>query len=113
MDRASQHKGTPRVRRAIGFACVVLIGATALSGCREDEQGRVIYYQAGVYKGKADTPISDKARAEARDRTYLQAGVTGMVGGAPVPNRGDVRRPEHPSNLDYNALAERLRAQGG
>lgn len=109
MDTALHYK----VMRALGFACVLVIGATALTGCRDDEQGRVINYLPGVYKGKADTPISDKARADALNRTYLQAGATGMASGAPVPDRGDVRRPGEPSNLDHEALAKRLRAQGG
>ncbi len=99
--------------RALGLACVLAIGTMALNGCREDEQARLIDYQPGVYKGKPDTPISEKARADARDRAYLQAGAVGMAGGGPRPDGGDVRRPGEPSNLDHDALKRRLRAQGG
>jgi len=99
--------------RALGLAGVVLVGTVALSGCREDEQARLINFEPGVYKGKPDTPLSDKARADARDRTYLQAGVVGMGGGGAKRDGGDVRRPGEASNLDHRALLNRLRSQGG
>ncbi len=99
--------------RALGMACVLLVGTAALSGCRDDEQARMINFEPGVYKGKPDTPLSDKARADARDRTYLQAGAVGMASGGSAPTRGDVRRPGETSKLDHRALELRLRAQGG
>ena len=99
--------------RVLGIIGVVIIGTSALVGCREDEQARLIDYQPGVYKGKPDTPLSAKALADARKRILLQAGSVGMSGGGSRPVDGDVRRPGQPSNLDRDALARRLRAQGG
>jgi len=99
--------------RVLGMVCVLLVGTVALSGCRDDEQSRMINYKAGVYKGKPDTPLTDKARSDARERTYLQAGVVGMTGGGAKRDGGDVRRPGEASNLDHRALLNRLRSQGG
>ena len=110
MDKASQHT----LMRTLTIACVFVIGTMALSGCREDEQARVLNYQPGVYKGKPDTDITSVARANARDRTYKQAGAAGMLsGGSAGPDRGDVRRPGQPSKLDLKALTLRARTQGG
>lgn len=109
MDTTSRHK----VMRALGVVSVLLIGTATLAGCRDDEQSRLINYQPGVYKGKPDTPISDKARADAKVRVFLQAGAVGMAGGGAKPDGSDVRRPGEPSNLDHNSLKNRLRSQGG
>jgi hypothetical protein len=57
-------------------AVLVLLALTgalsALQGCREDEQDRVLFYEPGVYKGEADPPLSDADVDELRQRARQQ-----------------------------------------
>jgi len=89
--------------RAAGLlALAVLI----LSACRAEEQGRVVRYEPGVYKGKPDTQVSEDRLQELRERARLQgagAGVGSLGGGAAS---GDNVRPPADSG-------ERLKLQGG
>ena len=94
-----------RVVKTLG---VIAIAAMALTACRADEQGRMIRYEPGVYKGKPHTQLSDSQLEELRNRTRSQAGAvgTGFSGGAaPVAAESDVRAP--------GELKERARQQGG
>jgi hypothetical protein len=54
----------------------VLVGAALaaalLAGCRDEEQGRHLVFQAGKYEGKPDTEPSDQARKSLRDRIATQ-----------------------------------------
>lgn len=60
-------------------AAVALV-ALALAGCRQNEQGRVLWYQAGVFKGhNPDKPLSAADLAQIRERTMNQSG--GGIGG--------------------------------
>ena len=79
-------------RAAIVIGCAAVV-ALSLGACREDEQGRVLLYQKGVYLGKADTEPSEQARRGARNRmNYL--GRDGGMGGGGAPSRApDVRPP--------------------
>lgn len=53
----------------------LLIAGAGLSGCREDEQGRVLLYEKGTYLGEPDDPLEkDKVRA-LRSRARRQAGL--------------------------------------
>ena len=57
-------------------ALVVLIGAIVLvGGCRPSEKDRLIRYEPGQYRGKADQPLSEEARRALRNRHAGQAGV--------------------------------------
>lgn len=96
-----------RLVRTLGVAAVASI---ALVGCRAEEQGRIIKYEPGVYKGKADTQLSKADIAALRERTLRQSGVTAASGGgAPGPKPGnDVRPPQSASEL-----TSRARLQGG
>ena len=53
---------------ALGLAALVV-----LAGCREEEQGRIIGYEPGVYQGKADTPLSAETLDTLRSRASLQS----------------------------------------
>jgi hypothetical protein len=45
------------VFRAVCLGIVFL--ALGLQGCREDEQGRVVFHEKGAYAGKSDQKLSD------------------------------------------------------
>jgi len=84
---------TTRVARALG---VIAVAAIALTACRAEEQGRMIRYEPGVYKGKPDTQLSDSQLEELRNRTLSQGGVSGAGfagGAAPKSVESDVRAP--------------------
>lgn len=52
----------------LGLAVISLTG-----GCREQEQGRVLQYQKGVYLGKVDKPTDAATRAALRGRAWSQS----------------------------------------
>lgn len=80
-----------RLGAALRLGAVAAIVALALVGCRQSEQGRVLWYQQGVMKGaNPSKPLSQADLAQLRQRTQIQAeggigssseGVSGMVGG--------------------------------
>ncbi|RAU22333.1 hypothetical protein CU669_09455 [Paramagnetospirillum kuznetsovii] len=51
----------------------VMLGLVLLVGCNADERGHVVCLEKGVYKGKADTQISDATRTDLRQRIALQS----------------------------------------
>ncbi len=57
---------------ALRLGC--LLGATlaVLSACREEEQGRVLIHEKGVYLGTPDVAISDAALQDLRHRAFQQ-----------------------------------------
>lgn len=94
-----------RVVKSLGM---IAVAAVALTACRAEEQGRMIRYEPGVYKGKPDNQLSDAQLGELRARTRSQAGVAtaGFAGGAaPKASDKDVRPP--------NDLKDRALKQGG
>ncbi|HBC07490.1 MAG TPA: hypothetical protein DC046_07890 [Rhodospirillaceae bacterium] len=96
---------TARMVRTLG---VIAVAAVALTACRADEQGRMIRYEPGVYKGKPDAQLSESRLEELRNRTRSQGGVTGTGyagGAAPNAAEPDVRPP--------GELNERTQKQGG
>ena len=97
--------GMARMARMLGLIAVT---AVVLSACRAEEQGRLIEYEPGVYKGKPDTELSDSQLENLRERARCQAGASGagFSGGAKVQDSGsDVRVPG-----DMNT---RMQNQGG
>lgn len=53
-------------------ALVAAIGMIGLAGCREDEKGRIINLEQGVYKGNPDTALDDGQVDELRSRAARQ-----------------------------------------
>ncbi|HEX6144994.1 MAG TPA: hypothetical protein VFZ01_19930 [Geminicoccaceae bacterium] len=60
-----------RAYRRIG-----LLGALAVlllvQGCREEEQGQILFHEKGVYQGQADEPLDDERLDELRSRARAQ-----------------------------------------
>lgn len=54
-------------------AGVLAVTMVVLAGCDEDEQGRSLYYEKGVYQGAEDTGIDDEVRRELRQRARRMA----------------------------------------
>jgi hypothetical protein len=106
------------MRRMI-FACAaIVLAAGALAGCRDEEQGRLLIHEKGVYAGPADTALSKAQLGELTDRAALQGDTaTGGPAGGPATADTPVRETSAPAqesttpNLD-KALSERLRLQG-
>jgi len=48
------------------------LGAAALTGCREDEQDRIIVFEQGVYRGNPHQPLSAEQVDELRSRALQQ-----------------------------------------
>ncbi len=100
------------------LACLVAVGAS-LGACREDEQGRVLIYEKGVYLGKPDTPVSEDARRALLARIQHQSERAGAQGGggAPSGTPPEVRPPPGASSgstpLPIDILRERIRRQSG
>lgn len=80
---------------------LITISLFVLVGCRAEEQGRVVNYEPGVYKGKPDTRLSAVQRRALRQRSqYPNAnekpadGNTVATRPTGVPSSRDVRKPE-------------------
>ena len=95
----------------ITLACLVAVGAS-LGACREDEQGRVLLYDKGVYLGKPDTPVSQQARRALSIRIQRQNELTGPQGGG-GPGSGTPPDVRPPASTPLDALRERARRQSG
>lgn len=99
----------------IGLAAAL---ALTLGACREDERGRRLTYEPGVYKGKPDTPLSEQARRSLKTRILRQRLAGGLSGGGGAPERAppDVRPPSGAvgggSAIPLDALRLRARRQG-
>lgn len=50
----------------------LIVALAVLTGCREQEQDRVLLYKKGTYLGQADTPLSDDQVRELRRRNAMQ-----------------------------------------
>lgn len=97
----SKHKAT------LMWTFVVAAALLALAGCRAEEQGRVLRYEAGVYKGKADSRLNDGQLRELNQRAAMQSGVDSSTGGAPQRNP-DVVRPKQSETVDWKVLEKRI-----
>lgn len=49
-----------------------LVTLALLAGCNADERGHVVSLDKGVYKGAADTQLSDATRETLKQRTQFQ-----------------------------------------
>jgi hypothetical protein len=95
----------------VTLACLVAVGAS-LGACREDEQGRVLLYDKGVYLGKPDTPVSKQARRALSIRIQRQNELSGPQGGG-GPGSGTPPDVRPPASTPLDALRERARRQSG
>ncbi|MEL6962109.1 MAG: hypothetical protein AAFO01_05085 [Pseudomonadota bacterium] len=58
-------------KQALLIAAIVGV-AMGISGCREDEQGRPMVKQKGLYEGQPDETLSEDTRSALRARTEGQ-----------------------------------------
>ncbi len=86
---------------------LLTVAAVSLGACREDEQGRVLLFNKGVYLGKADTDISAKARRDLNERIRRQSAGGGSGGGGSRP--ADVRLPPGAAPSAASAASKALR----
>jgi len=100
------------VRKISKLTGLAILGVLVLAGCRAEEQGRLINYEPGVYKGKPDTELTEVQRRILRQRSLYQgAGVASGGGAVPTKSR-DVRQPSG-SAIDQKKLRNRTKMQGG
>lgn len=59
----------PRRRLLLAVTAVSIL---ALGACREEEQGRVLMQEKGVYQGQSDEPLTEEQLRELRFRTNHQ-----------------------------------------
>ena len=97
-------------KKILMLSAAVFALAVMLSGCRAEEQGRVLQYEAGTYKGKTDTKLGSNQIRVLQDRTALQTGVSAQSGGSPTRNP-DVIRPKASETIDWKALDSRFDGQ--
>ena len=104
--------GLLRTATVMGLAAAV---ALMLGACREDESDRRVMFEPGVYKGKADTPISATAKRALMTRIQLQnalaGGLSGGAGGAPGSAAPNVRPPSGAAGRAIPLDAQRQRAR--
>lgn len=100
--------------KIFGVLCFSLV---VLAGCRPEEQGRPLNYEAGVYPGKAPTSsISQDDLAELRQRSLLQGGIpaggSGSGSGGGPTTGTNVRPPVNETDAN-KVLQERGKLQSG
>lgn len=105
------------MKRAFLAAGLLVLVPLLLASCRPEEQGRIRSYQAGMYQGKPDTPLSAEARKALRERGQQQLGAFGSGLGAGLPGGGGSApaSAEQPAKPDpakaKSGLNQRLRRQ--
>lgn len=65
---------TRRFLPAAAGLAVVLLLSVGLGACREEEQGRKLFYEKGIYGGQSDTEIPDETLSNLRQRVNQQRG---------------------------------------
>jgi hypothetical protein len=82
-----------RTGKSLVILGLAFSAALLLSSCRAEEQGRVWDLFPGVYKGKADTQLSQAQVKSLRQRANRQSDVVSPPGGGAKAG-GDVRPPD-------------------
>jgi len=59
------------MHRLMSKALVLGVVALAVAGCREEEQGRPLTFEPGVYKGEKSQPLSEDQLRALRDRSRM------------------------------------------
>lgn len=103
------------MRSARWAIIAALLGTVLLAGCREEEQGRVLSFEPGVYQGKPDTPLSDDVLERLRERGRQEVGAFQRGLSAGLPSSGlqptsDPPPAASPSAAD-KSLSQRLQHQ--
>ena len=89
----------------------VALWAILFAGCRAEEQGRVIRYEPGVYKGGSFTQLSEQQRKQLRQRTAYQG--SGIASGFGIGSKQrNVRKPTS-SRKSAQEFKKRIILQGG
>jgi len=57
----------------LAVAGTLAAAIVAITGCRSEEQGRILHYKKGTYLGKPDQKLSDAQERELRSRARNQA----------------------------------------
>jgi hypothetical protein len=89
---------------------LVALGAILLAGCRAEEQGRVLRYEPGIYKGKTFTQLTASQRKTLRQRSIYQG--TGMASFGGTSVQRNVRKPTVLSESSKTSK-NRLKLQSG
>jgi hypothetical protein len=58
--------------KRVGLVAVMAALAVTLGACRQEEQGRPLYYEKGVYQGQPDTKLTDEQLRELQYRGATQ-----------------------------------------
>lgn len=96
------------LRKRVLFLGMVSVIVMSLGACREEEQGRLLSFEAGKFLGQnPDRPFSQNQYADLRQRTGYQSGVIKPVGGAKNLSTSSINRSE------LQALRLRARSQSG
>jgi hypothetical protein len=94
-------------RKALA-AVPIVVAAALLGACREEERGRIVRFEPGVYRGQPDTPLDEATREALRARALYQAtdtlGMNAPGGGRGAP-AADVRPPAPTSGGDLRDRA--------
>ena len=102
---------TTKQKATLVLLSVLLVAlAVILSGCRAEEQGRVLQYKAGTYQGKQDAKLDATQLRMLSDRIVMQSDFTAKSGGAPSRSP-DVSLPKSSKTMDWQALGDRLEGQ--
>ncbi len=96
-----------KARRLFTVAGALLMTGVFLVGCRSEEQDRYVRYEPGVYKGEADTQLTEMQRRALRMRSDRQSGSAAEGGGASKPQSTPISRS------DLGKLNVRARNQKG
>jgi len=56
---------------------LLTLSLLALTGCRMEEQGRIVNYEPGIYKGQPDTQLSQEQRRALRKRSLYPSSSSG------------------------------------
>jgi hypothetical protein len=80
-------------------------------GCRAEEQGRVLYYEPGIYKGKSFSALSKEQKRQLKQRTAQQGSDMVSISGGGM-KKSNVRKPEG-STDNSQQLKNRALLQSG
>jgi hypothetical protein len=79
------------MHKRVLFLGMVTLVALSLGACREEEQGRLLSFQAGEYRGSnPDKGFSKGLTANLRNRTVHQSGTTAPIGGAKISGSASI-----------------------